>query len=61
MRYVSDFIDAVKARQAEIDRSLSAGNAADFSAYQRLVGEHAGLESALDILNNLLKEDEDDR
>ena len=61
MRYVSDFIDAVKARQAEIGRSLLAGNAADFSAYQRLVGEHAGLESALDILNNLLKEDEDDR
>jgi hypothetical protein len=61
MRYVSDFIGAVKVRQAEIAAGLTHGNAVDFSAYQRLVGEYQGLQSSLDIINNLLKEDDDDR
>jgi len=38
MRYVSDFIGAVKARQAEIGTSLMAGNIVNFETYQRLVG-----------------------
>ena len=57
MRYVEDFIGAIKNRQAEISRSLTAGNAVNFETYQRLVGQHAGLEDALQILNDLLKED----
>jgi hypothetical protein len=57
MRYVEDFIGAIKDRQAEISRSLTAGNAVNFETYQRLVGQHAGLEDALQILNDLLKED----
>ena len=61
MKLVSDFIGAVKARQAEIAQGLAHGNAADFNAYQRLVGENLGLEQSLEILNHLLKEDEDDR
>jgi hypothetical protein len=61
MRYVSDYIDALKQRQAEVTAGIAAGNAADYSAYQRLVGQLAGLNEALDILNNLLKEDDDDR
>ena len=60
MRYVSDFISAVKARQTEISESVIAGNCVTYEAYQRLVGTNAGLEEALDILNNLLKEEEDD-
>jgi hypothetical protein len=60
MRYVTDFISAVKARQAEVAQSLAVGHASNFDAYQRLVGEHAGLERSLEILNNLLKEEEDD-
>jgi len=61
MKLVSDFIGAVKARQAEIAKGLAHGNASDFNAYQRLVGENLGLESALEILNHLLKEADDDR
>jgi hypothetical protein len=57
MRYVSDFIGAVKARQAEIGTSLMAGHIVNFETYQRLVGQNQGLNEALDILNNLLKED----
>ena len=60
MRYVSDFIGAVKARQAEIAESVIAGNCMTYEAYQRLVGINAGLEESLEILNNLLKEDEKD-
>jgi hypothetical protein len=61
MKLVSDFIGAVKARQAEIANGLAHGNAPDYVAYQRLVGENQGLEASLEILNHLLKEDEDDR
>ena len=61
MKVLSDFIGAVKARQAEIAKGLAHGNASDFNAYQRLVGENLGLEQSLEILNYLLKEDEDDR
>ena len=61
MKLISDFIGAVKARQAEIEKGLGHGNAFDFNAYQRLVGENLGLEQSLEILNYLLKEDEDDR
>jgi len=57
MRYVEDFIGAIKTRQAEIASSLTAGNAVNFETYQRLVGQHAGLAEALEVLNNLLKED----
>jgi hypothetical protein len=60
MRYVSDFIGAVKSRQRIISDSLVNGNAVNFETYQRLVGQHQGLEEALVILNDLLKEDERD-
>jgi hypothetical protein len=60
MRYVSDFIGAVKSRQHSIADSLVNGNAVNFETYQRLVGQHQGLAEALVILNDLLKEDEDD-
>jgi hypothetical protein len=59
MRYVDDFISAVKARQAEIGNSLIAGHIVNFETYQRLVGQHQGLVESLDILNNLLKEDDE--
>lgn len=58
MRYTSDIIDAVKARQAEIEKSLAQGFAANYDSYQRLVGEYAGLSTAIDIINNLLKQEE---
>ena len=61
MKLISDFIGAVKACQAEIAQGLAHGNASDFNAYQRLVGENLGLDQSLEILNHLLKEDEDDR
>ncbi len=60
MRYVSDFIGAVKARRAEIAESLALGNCVNFESYQRLVGQLQGLDESLDILNNLLKEEDNE-
>lgn len=60
MRYTADFISAVKARQALIKESMSQGNPVDWASYQRLVGEYQGLEQSLLILNNLLKENDED-
>lgn len=59
MRYVEDFIGAIKTRQAEIASSLTAGQAVDYESYKHLVGHHAGLGEALMILDGLLKEDDD--
>ena len=60
MRYVSDLIGAIEVRKAAIAQSLVNGNAVTFEAYQRLVGQHQGLEEALVILNDLLKEEDRD-
>ena len=60
MRYVADYIHAIDARKAEIRLSLAEGNAANWESYQRMVGLYAGLDEALQILNNLLKEEDED-
>ena len=60
MRTLSDLIGAVEARQAEIRLSLADGNAASWETYQRMVGHYAGLAESLQILNQLLKEDDED-
>ena len=59
MRILNDFIGAVESRKVEIQKSLVNGHATNFETYQRLVGQHQGLEEALGILNDLLKEKDD--
>jgi hypothetical protein len=59
MKTLSDLIGGIKSRQAEIAASLAAGNAANWESYIRCVGHHAGLQEALEILNNLMKEDDE--
>lgn len=58
---ISDIIHAVKARQSEIANSLAQGHATTWESYQRLTGEHRGLETTLEIINNLLEKEEDER
>jgi hypothetical protein len=60
MKTLSDLISALKMRQSEIAISQANGMPANWEAYQRLVGHYQGLQEALDILNNLLKEDNED-
>jgi hypothetical protein len=59
MKTIGDLIGGVKSRQAEIAASLAAGNAANWETYHRMVGHYAGLQEALDILNNLMREDDE--
>ena len=58
MRYVSDFVEALKYEQQRLRDAMAAGSPATFEAYQRLVGQHQGLEEALVILNDLLTEED---
>jgi hypothetical protein len=60
MRTLSDLIGGIKTKQAEIASSLVAGNATNWESYIRLVGHNAGLQEALDILNNLMEEDKNE-
>ena len=60
MRTLGDLIGAIESRQAEIRLSLADGNAASWETYQRMVGHYAGLAESLQILNDLLKEDNED-
>jgi hypothetical protein len=60
MRYVSDLIAVLKQRRAEIGESIANGNAGSIEVYNLLVGQRQGLGMALDIIDDLLKEDEKD-
>lgn len=57
MSQLADFIGRLKAKQAEIGASLVQGYPVNFETYQRLVGQHQGLEEALSILNQLIEEE----
>jgi len=59
VKTLGDLIGGVKTKQAEIAASLVAGNATNWESYIRLVGHNAGLQEALDILDSLMKEDND--
>jgi hypothetical protein len=56
MKTIGDLIGGIKSRQAAIAASLAAGNAANWETYHRMVGQNSGLQEALDILNDLMKE-----
>jgi hypothetical protein len=60
MGTISDLIAGIKASQSDIALSLARGNASTWEAYQRMVGQYQGLEQTLEILNNILKEEDDD-
>ena len=59
MKTLGDLIGGIKSKQFEIASSLAAGNAGDWDAYIRMVGHHAGLQEALDILNSLMEENDE--
>ena len=57
---MSDLIAVLKQRRAEIGESIANGNAGSIEVYNLLVGQRQGLGMALDIIDDLLKEDEED-
>ena len=57
MSTLGELIGRIKAQRGKIAEALTAGNLPNFETYQRLVGQHQGLEEALNIINQLLEED----
>jgi hypothetical protein len=60
MASIGDLIGGIKASQTVLSLSLAHGNAPTWEVYQRMVGHYAGLQESLDILNNLMKEKDED-
>jgi hypothetical protein len=58
---ISELIGRVKAEQEKIAESLTAGHAVNIESYQRLVGNHQGLQATLIILNDIMSEDDEDQ
>ena len=54
---IEQLIHRIKVRQAELQMSLAAGTPMTWEAYQRMVGEHQGLQNALDMLDAMLQEE----
>ena len=57
---IRDLIGAIEVRMAEIRLSLALGNAVNIESYQRMVGQYQGLQDSLDIINVMLKKEEED-
>ena len=54
---IEQLIHRIKVRQAELQMSLAGGNAMTWEAYQRMVGEHQGLQTAMDMIDSMLEEE----
>lgn len=60
MSFIDQVIALIEKRKTAISESLGDGHASSFDAYRSLVGQRQGLQSALDIINDLLEEKEKD-
>ena len=59
--FISEIIARTRDEQAKLAETLTAGsNVNSFEDYQRLVGRHEGFMAVLDIINEILREDEED-
>jgi transposase len=47
----------MKIRQAELQIALAQGMPMTWEAYQRMVGEHQGIQYVLDTIDNMLEEE----
>jgi hypothetical protein len=54
---IEQLIHRIKIRQAEIQVSLANGMPINWESYQRMVGEFQGLQSAMDMIDNMLDEE----
>jgi hypothetical protein len=59
--FISEIISRTRDEQAKLAETLTAGsNVNSFDDYQRLIGRFEGFKEVLDIINEILREDEDD-
>lgn len=57
---IERLIHRVKIRQNELQLSLANGMPVTWEAYQRMVGEHQGLQITLDLIDSMLEEDKNE-
>ena len=57
---LNDLIGRLKARRLELALSLADGYAINIESYHRMVGQYQGLDEALDILDEILTEKDED-
>jgi hypothetical protein len=59
--FISEIISRTRDEQAKLAETLTAGsNVNNFDDYQRLVGRFEGFRAVIDIINEILREDEED-
>jgi hypothetical protein len=59
--FISEIISRTREEQSKLAETLTAGNNVNsFEDYQRLVGRYEGFTATLDIINEILREDEED-
>jgi hypothetical protein len=59
--FISEIVRRVKDEQIKLAETLTAGmNVNTFEDYQRLVGRYEGFKETLDIVNEILREDEEE-
>jgi hypothetical protein len=54
---IDQVIHRIKVRQSELQVSLAVGMPVTWEAYQRMVGEHQGMQTVLDIIDTMLDEE----
>jgi len=54
---IEPLIHKMKIRQAELQIALAQGMPMTWEAYQRMVGEHQGIQYVLDTIDNMLEEE----
>jgi hypothetical protein len=58
---ISELVKRLKNADQDLTLAISSGvNVHDYATYQRMVGQKAGIQDALDIINLILSEDEED-
>lgn len=57
---LNDLIGRLKARRLELALSLADGYAINIESYHRMVGQYQGLGEALDVLDDILTEKDED-
>ena len=54
---LEQLINLIKIRQAELQIALANGVPSTWEGYQRMVGEHQGLQHALNMIDSMLEEE----
>ena len=54
---IEALIHRIKIRQAELQIAMAAGAPFNWETYQRMVGEHMGLQASMDMIDAMLEEE----